>query len=63
MIEEIEAKTLLSRVKYQEWFGASYNMNLYRGCCHGCIYCDSRSECYHVEIGRASCRERVCMFV
>lgn len=24
-------------------------MNLYRGCCHGCIYCDSRSECYHVE--------------
>ena len=21
-------------------------MNLYRGCCHGCIYCDSRSECY-----------------
>ena len=49
MIEEIEAKTLLSRVKYQEWFGASYNMNLYRGCCHGCIYCDSRSECYHVD--------------
>ena len=47
MIDEIEAKTLLSRVKYQEWFGASYNMNLYRGCCHGCIYCDSRSDCYH----------------
>ena len=22
-------------------------MNLYRGCSHGCIYCDSRSECYH----------------
>lgn len=21
-------------------------MNLYRGCNHGCIYCDSRSECY-----------------
>ena len=21
-------------------------MNLYRGCTHGCIYCDSRSECY-----------------
>lgn len=49
MIEEIEAKTLLSRVKYSEWFGADYNMNLYRGCCHGCIYCDSRSECYHVD--------------
>ena len=21
-------------------------MNLYRGCCHGCLYCDSRSDCY-----------------
>lgn len=21
-------------------------MNLYRGCTHGCIYCDSRSKCY-----------------
>lgn len=24
-------------------------MNLYRGCLHGCIYCDSRSKCYHME--------------
>ena len=23
-----------------------YGMNLYRGCSHGCIYCDSRSKCY-----------------
>ena len=22
-------------------------MNVYRGCTHGCIYCDSRSDCYH----------------
>ena len=22
-------------------------MNIYRGCTHGCIYCDSRSACYH----------------
>ena len=22
-------------------------MNIYRGCTHGCIYCDSRSKCYH----------------
>ena len=21
-------------------------MNLYRGCSHGCIYCDARSDCY-----------------
>ena len=25
---------------------ASNGMNLYRGCIHGCIYCDSRSACY-----------------
>ena len=24
-------------------------MNLYRGCLHGCIYCDSRSKCYRIE--------------
>ena len=24
-------------------------MNLYRGCQHHCIYCDSRSECYQIE--------------
>lgn len=23
-------------------------MNLYRGCTHGCIYCDSRSKCYNM---------------
>lgn len=24
-------------------------MNIYRGCEHQCIYCDSRSECYGIE--------------
>lgn len=24
-------------------------MNLYRGCQHGCIYCDSRSQCYQMD--------------
>ena len=24
-------------------------MNLYRGCTHGCIYCDSRSTCYQMN--------------
>ena len=28
---------------------SSNGMNLYRGCTHGCIYCDSRSRCYHME--------------
>lgn len=27
-------------------FSASNGMNLYRGCTHGCIYCDARSKCY-----------------
>ncbi len=28
---------------------AKNGMNLYRGCTHGCIYCDSRSTCYQME--------------
>lgn len=42
----ITAKTILSKNKTSDWFGAQYCINLYRGCCHGCIYCDSRSSCY-----------------
>ena len=50
MIKEIQAKVLLSHVKQPEtWFGLKYNMNLYRGCQHRCIYCDSRSECYQID--------------
>ena len=26
--------------------GGRFGMNIYRGCSHGCIYCDSRSRCY-----------------
>ena len=36
----IQAKNILS---------ATNGMNLYRGCTHGCIYCDSRSACYQME--------------
>ncbi len=36
-MKEIVAKTLVS---------AKNSMNIYRGCTHGCIYCDSRSEVY-----------------
>lgn len=49
MIEYISAKTIVVRTKSSDWFGMDYNMNIYKGCCHGCIYCDSRSECYHIE--------------
>ena len=36
----VEAKSILTS-------SAGYpGLNVYRGCAHGCIYCDSRSECY-----------------
>ena len=50
MIKEIIAKQILSHSKNPDpWFGIKYTMNLYRGCQHQCIYCDSRSDCYHIE--------------
>lgn len=36
----VEAKGILS---------PRNGMNLYRGCSHGCIYCDSRSQCYQMK--------------
>lgn len=48
-METVPAKTILQKNKSADWFGSDYNMNLYRGCCHGCIYCDSRSDCYQIE--------------
>jgi len=49
-ITPVKAKKLLSHVKQpDDWFGLKYNMNLYRGCQHQCIYCDTRSECYQIE--------------
>nr|WP_244824861.1 radical SAM protein [Carboxylicivirga mesophila] len=38
-----------SAAKVDPWFGTSYTINLYRGCSHGCIYCDSRSKCYQID--------------
>lgn len=49
-IIEIQAKTMLASIAHPDpIFGLRYNMNLYRGCQHQCIYCDSRSECYQIE--------------
>jgi len=39
-MHQVQAKTILS---------SSNGMNIYRGCTHGCIYCDSRSACYRME--------------
>ncbi len=49
MVREIQTKTILNPVPQPDtWFGLKYNMNLYRGCQHQCIYCDSRSLCYQL---------------
>ncbi len=49
-MEFVAAKTIVSGYsENNSWFGNNYNMNIYKGCCHGCIYCDSRSECYRVD--------------
>jgi len=50
-MEEIIAKTILQKNKpnINTWIYHDYNMNLYRGCSHGCIYCDSRSLCYGID--------------
>lgn len=39
-MHEVEVKQILS---------ASNGMNFYRGCQHGCIYCDARSKCYQMK--------------
>lgn len=39
-MHEKEVKTILS---------AQNGMNIYRGCTHGCIYCDARSTCYQMK--------------
>ena len=36
-------------VDYKKILSSQNGMNLYRGCTHGCIYCDSRSQCYQMN--------------
>ena len=60
-MDTISTKTILQKNKSTDWFGSDYNMNLYRGCSHGCIYCDSRSDCYHVDNFEQVCAKENCL--
>ncbi len=39
----------MHKVKAKGILSAGNGMNVYRGCTHGCIYCDSRSSCYQMK--------------
>lgn len=39
----------MHKVKAKGILSASNGINIYRGCQHGCIYCDSRSDCYQMK--------------
>ena len=48
--ECVRAKSLLSKpLKADGWFHVNRTLNAYRGCEHGCVYCDGMSEHYHVD--------------
>jgi len=47
---EVSAKSILRRsVVVDPWFLGRFGSNLYRGCEHGCSYCDGRAERYYVS--------------
>ena len=49
-MEYVKTRTIMTKSDQGEkWFGIDYHMNLYKGCSFGCIYCDSRSDCYHIS--------------
>lgn len=39
----------MHKVNVKGILSAKNGMNIYRGCLHGCIYCDSRSLCYQMN--------------
>ena len=43
-MKTIPAKTILHKNKSTDWFGNDYNMNLYRGCTHGCYGIENFDE-------------------
>ena len=49
MLKEQERATAMHYADYKTILSPQNGMNVYRGCSHGCIYCDSRSVCYQIN--------------
>lgn len=47
-----QPKGILNTLKAVDpWFWCRYTLNPYNGCEHACIYCDARSQKYHMQEG------------
>lgn len=48
-VQTVAEHSAMHEVTVKGILSAENGMNLYRGCLHGCIYCDARSACYHID--------------
>ena len=48
-IAKKERESVMRYIQAKQILSKDLNINIYRGCTHGCIYCDSRSSCYQID--------------
>lgn len=46
---KIQGVIVMHKVNAKQLLSSDNGMNIYRGCTHGCIYCDARSKCYQMN--------------